>query len=223
VRISWPSAGYDGMHVIYEALEDDRRLRGRKSTDRSYEGQRLGKARAAAIVHPTGKPARWSTIFIFASHKVEGELRNVEFVTFSNVKDPRVAAQMKKLASHNCRWRHRLGSAWRSACIRPASRSVCTSGARPDRYHLGRASICNRRRCVNLPSSGLRTRLAEVGLATLAISLFQTNSGQLICSEPRGLLAGYRWPQYSIHRGKLQLLLLGALRERIGPKIFAAD
>lgn len=33
---------------------------------------------------------------------------------------------------------------------------------------------------------------------------------------PRGLEAGYRWPQYSIHRGRLQLMLLEAVRERLG-------
>jgi 2-polyprenyl-6-methoxyphenol hydroxylase-like FAD-dependent oxidoreductase len=30
------------------------------------------------------------------------------------------------------------------------------------------------------------------------------------------MAAGYRWPQYSIHRGRLQQLLLKAVRERIG-------
>src|SRR3546814_16386950 len=40
--------------------------------------------------------------------------------------------------------------------------------------------------------------------------------GQLIWSEPRGEAAGYRWPQFSIHRGKLQMLLLEAVRERVG-------
>jgi len=29
-------------------------------------------------------------------------------------------------------------------------------------------------------------------------------------------LAGYRWPQYAIHRGRLQQLLLNAVRDRIG-------
>ncbi len=66
---------------------------------------------------------------------------------------------------------------------------------------------------------GLADALAEAGLATQQLSFFN-KFGQLICSEPRGLLAGYRWPQYSIHRGKLQMLLLQALRERIGPKNF---
>src|ERR1700727_193775 len=70
-----------------------------------------------------------------------------------------------------------------------------------------------------LTELGLADALAEVGLATRELSFFN-KFGQLICSEPRGLLAGYRWPQYSIHRGKLQMLLLQALRERIGPKNF---
>jgi 5-methylphenazine-1-carboxylate 1-monooxygenase len=44
--------------------------------------------------------------------------------------------------------------------------------------------------------------------------------GQLIHSEPRGLSAGYQWPQYSVHRGQLQLLLLRAVRDRIGNENF---
>jgi 2-polyprenyl-6-methoxyphenol hydroxylase-like FAD-dependent oxidoreductase len=68
-----------------------------------------------------------------------------------------------------------------------------------------------------LTELGLAEALAEVGLATQRLSLFN-KFGQLICSEPRGLLAGYRWPQYSIHRGMLQMLLLRSLRERIGPE-----
>jgi 2-polyprenyl-6-methoxyphenol hydroxylase-like FAD-dependent oxidoreductase len=34
--------------------------------------------------------------------------------------------------------------------------------------------------------------------------------------DPRGKFAGYRWPQYSVHRGRLQILLLEAVRERLG-------
>ncbi len=37
-----------------------------------------------------------------------------------------------------------------------------------------------------------------------------------IWSEPRGREAGYHWPQFSIHRGRLQLMLLEASRERLG-------
>jgi 2-polyprenyl-6-methoxyphenol hydroxylase-like FAD-dependent oxidoreductase len=70
-----------------------------------------------------------------------------------------------------------------------------------------------------LTELGLSDALAEVGLATQQLSFFN-KFGQLICSEPRGLLAGYRWPQYSIHRGKLQMLLLQTLRERISLENF---
>ncbi|WP_050421383.1 flavin-dependent oxidoreductase [Bradyrhizobium tropiciagri] len=57
--------------------------------------------------------------------------------------------------------------------------------------------------------------LAVTGIATQRLNLCN-KFGQLIHAERRGLEAGYRWPQYSIHRGKLQRLLLQAVRERIG-------
>jgi 2-polyprenyl-6-methoxyphenol hydroxylase-like FAD-dependent oxidoreductase len=62
---------------------------------------------------------------------------------------------------------------------------------------------------------GLGHALTETGIATQRLNLYN-KFGQVIRSEPRGLAAGYRWPQYSIHRGQLQLLLLNAVRERIG-------
>jgi 5-methylphenazine-1-carboxylate 1-monooxygenase len=70
-----------------------------------------------------------------------------------------------------------------------------------------------------LTELGLGEALARSGIATQRLNYFN-KFGQLISSEPRGLSAGYRWPQYSIHRGQLQLLLLDALRERIGPQNF---
>ncbi|MFD5327072.1 FAD-dependent monooxygenase [Streptomyces sp. NPDC127092] len=42
-------------------------------------------------------------------------------------------------------------------------------------------------------------------------------SGGLISREPRGLGAGYRWPQLSVHRAHLQRVLGDAVRERLGP------
>jgi 2-polyprenyl-6-methoxyphenol hydroxylase-like FAD-dependent oxidoreductase len=70
-----------------------------------------------------------------------------------------------------------------------------------------------------LTELGLGDELARTGVATHELSFFN-KLGQLICSEKRGLSAGYKWPQYSIHRGQLQLLLLRALRERIGDENF---
>src|SRR5581483_2670445 len=66
-----------------------------------------------------------------------------------------------------------------------------------------------------LTELGLGNGLAETGIATRRLNLCN-KFGQLIHEECRGLAAGYRWPQYSIHRGELQHLLLRAVRERIG-------
>jgi 2-polyprenyl-6-methoxyphenol hydroxylase-like FAD-dependent oxidoreductase len=71
-----------------------------------------------------------------------------------------------------------------------------------------------------LTELGLGDALAQTGIATRELTYF-SKFGQLIWSEPRGLSAGYKWPQYSIHRGRLQLLLLRATRERIGHRNFS--
>ena len=61
----------------------------------------------------------------------------------------------------------------------------------------------------------LADRIAALGVAPAALAYYNRH-GQLIWSEPRGLEAGYRWPQQSVHRGRLQLELLAAVRERLG-------
>jgi 5-methylphenazine-1-carboxylate 1-monooxygenase len=66
---------------------------------------------------------------------------------------------------------------------------------------------------------GLTESLAQTGIAPDELAYFN-KLGQLIWSEPRGLSAGYKWPQYSIHRGELQLLLLRAVHERVGDDNF---
>jgi 2-polyprenyl-6-methoxyphenol hydroxylase-like FAD-dependent oxidoreductase len=67
-----------------------------------------------------------------------------------------------------------------------------------------------------LSELGLEDRLAATAIETRAIE-YRTEYGQLILSDPRGRHAGFPWPQYSIHRGQLQMLLLEAARERLGP------
>ncbi|MFJ8045808.1 flavin-dependent oxidoreductase [Kitasatospora sp. NPDC096147] len=68
-----------------------------------------------------------------------------------------------------------------------------------------------------LTELGLADRLAAIAVPTAELAYFN-RFGQPIWSEPRGLAAGYRWPQYSVHRGELQLLLLEAVLERLGPQ-----
>ncbi|SPP92922.1 flavin-dependent oxidoreductase [Bradyrhizobium vignae] len=62
---------------------------------------------------------------------------------------------------------------------------------------------------------GLKEKLESVGVLTKDLCYFSKH-GKPIISEPRGLEAGYRWPQFSINRGKLQQLLLDAVIERMG-------
>ncbi|HUJ76967.1 MAG TPA: flavin-dependent oxidoreductase [bacterium] len=63
---------------------------------------------------------------------------------------------------------------------------------------------------------GLEEALTRVAVTT-AESRFFNRFGQFIWSEPAGRFAGYAWPQYSIHRGDLQRVLLEALVARAGP------
>lgn len=57
--------------------------------------------------------------------------------------------------------------------------------------------------------------LDAIGMPTREWALVGLN-GNDIYSEPRGLLAGYKWPQYSVHRGELQMMLYRKLVERVG-------
>ncbi|WMT89560.1 flavin-dependent oxidoreductase [Pelagibacterium sp. H642] len=58
--------------------------------------------------------------------------------------------------------------------------------------------------------------LDTIGVPSKEWALVGLN-GNDIYSEPRGLLAGYKWPQYSAHRGRLHMLLYRKLIERAGP------
>ena len=66
-----------------------------------------------------------------------------------------------------------------------------------------------------LTELGLAEKLAATAIPTSELAYYSRH-GQLIWSEPRGLAAGYNWPQFSIHRGALQMILLDAVRERLG-------
>lgn len=65
---------------------------------------------------------------------------------------------------------------------------------------------------------GLGADLDRIGVRTRQYG-FYSKTGRTIWEEPRGLAAGYRWPQYSIHRGHLQMLLAERLVERAGPDV----
>ena len=71
-----------------------------------------------------------------------------------------------------------------------------------------------------LTELGLQDQLAATAIPTVELAYF-SKRGQPIWSEPRGLAAGYNWPQFSIHRGELQMILLDAVRQRLGPDCVA--
>ena len=86
--------GYDGMHLIYEAL---------KKTSGSVDAERLVAAakgmkwespRGPISIDPETRDII-NTVYINRVEDVKGELRNVEIAKFENVKDP-VKARMKK-------------------------------------------------------------------------------------------------------------------------------
>ena len=64
--------------------------------------------------------------------------------------------------------------------------------------------------------------LDRVGLPAKEWALVGLN-GNDIYSEPRGLLAGYHWPQYAVHRGQFHMLLYDKVVERIGPEAVMLD
>jgi 2-polyprenyl-6-methoxyphenol hydroxylase-like FAD-dependent oxidoreductase len=66
-----------------------------------------------------------------------------------------------------------------------------------------------------LADLGLQDALAKVAVETAEAAFFN-RFGQLIYREPLGRRAGYKWPQFSIHRGDLQAILLEAVKARIG-------
>jgi len=66
-----------------------------------------------------------------------------------------------------------------------------------------------------LTELGLLDKLDAAGVRTRELSYYSKH-GKPIWTEPRGLDAGYKWPQVSIHRGVLQQILFDTVIERLG-------
>jgi 2-polyprenyl-6-methoxyphenol hydroxylase-like FAD-dependent oxidoreductase len=57
--------------------------------------------------------------------------------------------------------------------------------------------------------------LESIAIKTKELN-FYNRHGDEILREPRGLDAGYKIPQFSIHRGEFQMMLLDAVKDRLG-------
>ena len=61
----------------------------------------------------------------------------------------------------------------------------------------------------------LQEELNEMAIATSELAYYSKH-GKKIWQEPRGKFAGYHWPQFSVHRGRFQMLLLQEVKRRLG-------
>jgi 2-polyprenyl-6-methoxyphenol hydroxylase-like FAD-dependent oxidoreductase len=69
--------------------------------------------------------------------------------------------------------------------------------------------------CVRvLTNLGLQDKINEIAVETQELT-YSNRLGQLFWNEARGRYAGYKWPQFSIHRGKLQMLLWEAAESHL--------
>lgn len=66
-----------------------------------------------------------------------------------------------------------------------------------------------------LSSLGLEPALAATGIETRELR-YANRHGQTIWADPRGRHAGLPWPQFSIHRGELQMILFERAKEMLG-------
>jgi 2-polyprenyl-6-methoxyphenol hydroxylase-like FAD-dependent oxidoreductase len=66
-----------------------------------------------------------------------------------------------------------------------------------------------------LAELGLLERLDAVAIRTFEL-IYTNRFGQEVWREPRGTDAGYEYPQFSIHRGRLQGVIYHAVRSRLG-------
>ena len=66
-----------------------------------------------------------------------------------------------------------------------------------------------------LTNLGLQDAMADVAVATRELIYFN-KFGQQIWGEPRGIFAGYHWPQFSVHRGTFHMLLLQKVKDTLG-------
>jgi len=85
--------GYDGMHLVYEALKKNSGRADGEGLIAAAKGLKWESPRGPMSIDPETRDVI-QTIYIRRVEKVNGQLRNVEIEKFENVKDP-VKARMK--------------------------------------------------------------------------------------------------------------------------------
>lgn len=81
------AGGYDGIHLIYEALKKTNGNTDGETLVNAMKGMKWTSPRGPMMVDPATRDVI-QNIYIREVKKVDGQLYNVEFATFENVKDP---------------------------------------------------------------------------------------------------------------------------------------
>ena len=84
-------AGYDGMHLIYKALEATKGSTDGTALVGAMKGMKWDSPRGPISIDPETRDIV-QNVYVRKVEKVDGELYNVEFATFKDVKDPAKAA-----------------------------------------------------------------------------------------------------------------------------------
>ena len=79
--------GYDGMHLIYEALKKTQGATDGDALIGAMKGMKWESPRGPISIDPETRDIV-QNIYIRKTERVGGELYNVEFATFEAVKDP---------------------------------------------------------------------------------------------------------------------------------------
>ena len=84
-------SGYDGMHLIYEALRKSNGATDGDTLVAAMRGTTWESPRGPTFIDQKGDVVH--NIYMRNIEKVSGELFNIEFKTFEAVKNPQVAVQ----------------------------------------------------------------------------------------------------------------------------------
>jgi branched-chain amino acid transport system substrate-binding protein len=87
--------GYDGMHLIYEALKKTNGNADGQAMVDAAKGMKWESPRGPMSINPETRDVM-ETVYIRRVEKVDGKLVNVEFDKMENAKDPWVPRNMKK-------------------------------------------------------------------------------------------------------------------------------
>ncbi|MBV8393093.1 MAG: FAD-dependent monooxygenase, partial [Alphaproteobacteria bacterium] len=108
-----------------------------------------------------------------------------------------------------------IGGLTAAMCLKRAGFDVGVYEAVPELRPLGVGINIQAGAVRVLSSLGLEPALAASGIETRELR-YANRHGQTIWADPRGRHAGLPWPQFSIHRGELQMILFERAKEILG-------